>query len=127
MNNVVLAVAVLIAASWAWGSVGVMERNYELQKQLDAKSREQQLVELETQTLKFEQRYYQSDEYKELAVRERLGLVMPGEKTLILPPNSPEVVEDDATIVQARTAIKPSNIELWTNFLFGGNSRQLQD
>ncbi len=88
MNNVVIAVALIIGASWAWGSIGVMQRNYGLQKELDAKSRQEKLVELETQALTYEQKYYQSSEFKEISARQYLGLVEPGEKVLILPANS---------------------------------------
>lgn len=125
LNNVVVVVALFVAASWAWGSVSVMGRNYELQKEVDAKARQQRLLELENQTLTYQQRYYKSDEYKELAVRERLGLVRPGEKVLILPPNSAEATAADAVFEEKQTAgqaVKPSNAEQWINFLFGGNS-----
>lgn len=128
LNNVVVVVALLIAASWAWGSVDVMQRNYDLQKEVDGKAREQKLLELETTTLTFEQRYYKSDEYKELAVRERLGLAKPGEKVLILPANSPAAVQaDDQVLLRepGRTE-QPSNFQQWMNFIFGGNSKSLQ-
>ena len=84
-NNIVMVVALFIAASWAWGSVTVMERNYTLQRELDAKKRELTLVELQTELLRYEQQYYKSDEYKDLSAREHLRLASPGEKVLILP------------------------------------------
>lgn len=128
LNSVVVAVAFCIAASWAWGSVGVMERNYGLQREVDTKYRQQQLLELETATLSYQQRYYKSAEYQELAVRERLGLAKSGEKALILPPNSQAATESDAKAVQANktVAITPSNFEQWMNFLLGGNSKSLK-
>ena len=127
MNNVVVAIALLIAASWAWGSVQAMERNYGLQKELDYKQRELKLVELETDTLRYQQKYYESDEYKELAIRERLGLVQPGEKALILPPNSAAAKAADTTITSQETPkkVSESNIQQWVNFLFGGAYRSL--
>jgi len=88
MNNMVMVVALVVGAGWAWASVGAMQRNYGLQKEVDSKNQDLQLMELETQNLAFEQKYYKSSEYQELAVRERLGLVRPGEKVLSLPPNS---------------------------------------
>lgn len=125
-NNIVVIVGLLIAASWVWGSVQAMERNYALQKEIDFKQRQLQLAELETQKLEFEQNYYKSDEFKELAVREKLGLVVPGEKVLILPPNSPEASageEDDRTIVRA---VPEGNFQAWVNFLFGGAYQSLR-
>ena len=128
LNNIVVVVALLIAASWAWGSIGVMQRNYDLQKEVDGKAREQKLLELEADTLVFEQRYYKSDEYKQLAVRERLGLVDPGEKALVLPPNSAAAMtaDDEVTKKQPVSSLQPSNFQQWMNFIFGGNSKSLQ-
>ncbi len=127
MNNVVLAIALLIAASWVWGSVQAMQRNYALEKELDAKRRELRLVELETELLKYQQRYYQSDEYKELAVREKLGLALPGEKVLVLPPNTAAAKESDTKteeLLPVRAV--PSNLQQWINFLLGGASESLK-
>ena len=125
-NNVVMLVAFFVALSWTWGSIGVMERNYKLQADLSEKEKQLQLMQLETQTLKLQNKYYQSDEYKELEVRRRLGLVAPGEKVLILPPNSAKAkasTKEKTTPVESVPA--PSNVEQWVNFLFGGNSARL--
>lgn len=126
MNNLVVLVAFLIAASWAWGSIGVVQKNYMLQKIVDDKRREAKLVELQTDNLAFEQRYYKSAEYQELAARERMGLALPGEKVLILPPNSASAKAVDnqtvnGQIVNPGGVAKPSNFQQWVNFLFGGN------
>jgi len=127
MNNVVVGVALLIGASWAWGSIGVMQRNYDLQKEIDAKNRQLKLAELETQTLEYQQKYHRSGEYQELAVRERLTLVDPGEKVLILPPNS-QAAKDTANASlskrQTVTTQPLDGLQQWVNFLFGGNRRQ---
>jgi hypothetical protein len=128
LNNTVVVIALVIAASWAWGSIGVMQRNYDLQKGVDNKARQEKLLQLETDNLTFQQRYYRSDEYKELAVRERLGLANPGENVLILPPNSDVAIQAD-DVVQKRQptqSVPPSNFQQWVNFIFGGNSKSLQ-
>jgi hypothetical protein len=128
MNNVVIAVALLIGASWAWSSIGAMQRNYELQKTIDSKQRQLKLAELQTQNLQYEQRYYKSAEYQELEVRKRLGLANPGEHVLLLPPNSEQAKTADAVLTKKVTAtLEPvSNFQQWMNFLFGGNHRSLQ-
>ena len=126
LNNVVILVAFLIAASWVWGSLGMMQRNYSLQKEVDFKKRQLQLTELQKDKLELQKRYYQTSEYQELAVRDSLGLVRPGEKVLILPPNSDAAKKSD--VVVADVAVAPtqvSNIEQWINFLFGGYSRSI--
>ena len=130
-NNLVILTAFLIAAGWVWGSLQAMQRNYSLQKEVDLKQRELQLSQLQMESLQLQQRYYQTDEYKELAARDALGLVMPGEKILILPPNSEEAKKADAqsTAPASTTTAAPqnttSNMEQWLNFLFGGYSKSI--
>ena len=124
-NNVVLAIAALIAISWAWASVQAVQRNYQLQREVDDKRRELALTELQTDTLAYEQRYYKSREYQQLEAKRRLGLAEPGEKVLILPPNSEAAKAldkdtDSATLVASATDTTP-NFQLWMNFLLGGN------
>lgn len=126
-NNIVVAVALLVALSWAVGSVSVMERNYSLQREVEDKQRQLTLLELEAQTLKFEQSYYKSDEYKDLAARQKLGLVTPGEKVLIVPQNTPQATAyDTANQPKPVETVPPSNMQQWLTFLLGGNSRELQ-
>ncbi|MFZ1360682.1 MAG: hypothetical protein WAS27_01455 [Candidatus Saccharimonadales bacterium] len=127
MNNVVVAVAALIAISWAWASVGVVQRNYTLQREIDSKLRQKQLIELQTQNLEYEQKYFQSSEYLTLEVKRRLGLVEPGEKVLVLPPNTTAASREDKAVVRTATQgeiDEPSNLQQWANFLFGGNSQR---
>jgi cell division protein FtsB len=132
MNNIVITGALLVAAGWAWGSVTTMQRNFALQREVDAKRRELELTDLEVQTLKYQQNYYKSDEYKDLAAREHLGLASPGEKVLLLPPNSEAVRRADAQaarVVQipAGATLAASNFDQWMNFLSGASARDLQD
>ena len=125
-NNAVVLVALIIAASWVWGSVQAMERNYTLQKELGHKQRELKLTRLQTAKLRYEQNYYRSDEYKELAVRDKLGLVKPGEKVLILPPNTAESNSKNKRQQSSQKIVQPSNLQQWVNFLFGGSASTLQ-
>jgi cell division protein FtsB len=125
-NNVVIAAAFLIAAGWVWGSLEVMQRNYALQKEVDIKERQLQLTKLQRDGLELQKKYYQTDEYRELAVRDTLGLVRPGEKLLILPENSTEAKAADAPV--QRTVVSQEavpNLQQWLNFLFGGNSKSI--
>ena len=126
LNNAVIVIAFLIAAGWVWGSLGVMQRNYSLQKELDDKSRQLIVAQLDNENAKLAQHYYQTDEYKELAVRERLGLVTPGESVLILPPNSELAKGADKVTTASSAPIElVSNFNQWMNFLFGGNNKNI--
>lgn len=126
LNNVVAFVALVIAIGWVWGSLGMMQRNYSLQKEVDYKKRQLELVQLQTQNLDLQKRYYQTEEYQELAVRESLGLVRNGERVLILPQNYKKSNSDEANATQPSLA-RSSNLEQWMNFLFGGYSRSISE
>lgn len=127
-NNLVILVAFLIAAGWVWGSLQVMQRNYTLQKEVDYKKRQLQLTELQKENLELQNRYFTTNEYKELALRDSLGLVMPGESVLILPENSEAAKASDAkpsVSSSPSTQERTSNLEQWLNFLFGGYSKSI--
>ena len=131
-NNVIIAVAFLIAVGWLWGSLQVMDRNYALQREVDQKRRLLEVTRLQKESLEFQKRYYQTNEYKEMAARQSLGLVMPGERVLVLPKNSGEVLAaDKAAEKNAPTArvarAESSTLEQWMNFLFGGYSQSIRD
>jgi hypothetical protein len=127
LNNVVIVVAFLIAASWVWGSLTMMQRNYNLQKEVDYKKRQLELVELQRDNLDLQKRYYQTEEYQELSVRESLGLVRPGEKVLILPENSETAKNTDVPQSVVVATVQTTNIQQWINFLFGGYSKSISD
>lgn len=126
-NTFVIFVAFLLAAGWVWGSLGVMQRNYLLQKEVDHKKRQLQLAELQKESIELQNRYYKTNEYKELALRESQGLVMPGERVLILPANT-QAAKDASkggggSQGGSSNAQEPSNLQQWMNFLFGGYSK----
>jgi cell division protein FtsB len=124
LNNVVIVIAFAIAAGWVWGSLGVMQRNYDLQKGVDYKQRQLQLIQLQTASLQLESRYYKTQEYQELAARQDLGLALPGESVLILPANSQSAIDaDKQTQTQVTTIQNIGNYGQWMNFLFGADSK----
>ncbi|HEY8992876.1 MAG TPA: hypothetical protein VIM37_03450 [Candidatus Microsaccharimonas sp.] len=125
LNNVVILVAFMVAAGWVWASLGAMQRNYGLQKDIDLKKRQLQLTQLQRDNLSLQKNYYQTTEYQELAVRDTLGLVRPGEHSLVLPPNSEAAIKADTTTAPQTTQIATSNLEQWVNFLFGGYSKSI--
>lgn len=119
LNNSVLAIALLVAVSWIWGTVEAIQRNFALQQQVDTLTQELSFHELENETLIFQQKYYQTDEYLELSAREHLNKSAEGEKVLILPPNTVKLASDE-TAEPAITPIRErSNFDQWSYFLFG--------
>lgn len=119
IDNLIIAVSIIVAVAWIWGSISAMERNYALQQQLEVRKRERLLTEIKHKTLQYESEYLKSDEYRELAARENLGLVAQGESVLILSEYPEEKIEISTSPTQ-----KQSNFSQWMNFLFGGNVKK---
>ena len=123
MNNIVFVVALFIALSWTWNSIEAMQQNYELQQNVDGKKQQLVLEQLQVDTLQLEGRYYDTLEYQELAVRQRLGKGMPGEKVVIVPSTDSSEVPEEKT---STTPIQVDNLQEWMNFLFGTRTKNLQ-
>ncbi len=123
MNNIVFAIALFIALSWTWNSIEAMQQNYELQQNVDRKRQQLILEQLQVDTLQLESRYYDTLEYQELAVRQRLGKGMPGEKVVIVPSTDSNEVPEENT---STTPVQVDNLQEWMNFLFGTRTKNLQ-
>jgi len=128
-NGLVLLLAIIIAVSWVMGTMSTIQTNFSAQRALDERKQQLRLAQLEVETLKYEQNYYKSDEYKELEARSKLGLADPGEKQLILPENSAAVKsldgqDDNSSYIKTAPrgntpAVHKSNFQQWIDFLTG--------
>ena len=118
LSNIIMVSVIFISVIWVWENIAAMEKNYAIQKKLELKQRQALIDEISYKTLEYEQKYLKSSEYQELAVREKLGLAMPGEHVLILS-KYPEEQKERRT-----EALKTSNFTQWINFLFGGNAQK---
>ncbi|HYG83319.1 MAG TPA: septum formation initiator family protein [Verrucomicrobiae bacterium] len=122
LQNAILLAAILLTLSWVWGTMQALQRNFILQQEVTIKQQEVELLDLETQTLAFQQRYLQSNEYLELAAREHLNKAKPGEKVILLPDHN---VKDTQAKQQKPPAHLPqSNFQQWVNFFFSEKTRQ---
>ena len=120
LNNGVLLVALLVTASWVWGTVGAIQQNFLLQQEVDSLDQQIAFQELQNQTLQFENQYYGSKEYLEISARTHLNKANAGEKLLILPTNTVSdapAAESSVTPIEKRT-----NFQQWLYFLFGNKS-----
>lgn len=118
IQNGALALGLLIALSWIWGTVGTLSKNFELQQEVDQLDSQIELAKLQNQNLTFQKNYYASSEYLELSARELLGKVAPGERVIILPDSSQ--IKDKATASTTNTTKSdPSNFSQWMQFFFG--------
>lgn len=127
VNNIVVVIAVVVCVNWVWSAISTMDRNYQLQKRVDDKRRQQLVLELQTATLEYERNFHKTKEYQELAAREKLGLALPGEKLLNMSPNSAEAKAKYKTeeMPEQEEDKGQSNFVQWMNFLFGANKNKL--
>jgi cell division protein FtsB len=118
--------AVVIALSWVWSTVGVMQHNFQFQRQVDELRQQVALLKLQDQSAQYRIQYYNSDEYAELAARQDLGLARPGEKEVIVPPSPDEQTDTNSTVngVVPSAAPAQSNFQQWMFFLFHQRSQR---
>ena len=86
-----------------------------MQQEIGKLDQQIQDLEVESQKLKYQIQYYQTDSYKEKEARARLGLQAPGEGVVILPNSDDTKTQEE----QAQQKRKKTNFEQWVNFLSG--------
>jgi len=117
LNNIVLIAALVLAGSWALGAIGVLNHNYDLQRQVDQARLDNQLIELQNQNLRLEQAYFQTNEFLDLQSRALLGKANPGERLVLLPRIATSTEQNNnQTAPEVPTK---SNLNQWMDFLFG--------
>ena len=120
LNNVILAVALVLCASWVWASVTTMSRNWELEQRLEEKHLSLEKMKLEIAKLELEQEDYLTSEYQELTARAKQGKMLGGETMVVLPENS-DTAKQKHTQTLTLSTKQESNFESWLNFLFPEN------
>lgn len=119
IENLVLAVAVVMCLVWTYQSITAMSRSWELTERLTTERRNLELTKLEVEMMELENEYYASGEYQELMARKNAGKQLPGEHMVYLPENSEAAKNKHAVVVAAEVEKKEySNFDKWMQFLF---------
>lgn len=120
LSGLVGAVLIFIVLSLLGGSIQAIQDNFRHQLEVDGLAQEVALLELETETMRFQNNYYKTDEYLDLQARKLLGKASPGEKVLILPGTTLKAPPiQGSRQPTTETLLKDrSNIEQWLYFLF---------
>ncbi|MBI3494905.1 hypothetical protein HY004_02915 [Candidatus Saccharibacteria bacterium] len=117
LDNIVLFAAILMAVGFIWSTMGALQNNYVLQRQVDILRSQVEESRLESDTLQLENSYFASDEYLELQARQQFGKALPGEHMLVLPANTvSDAVTTNAN--KSRQVTTSSNFQAWLNFFF---------
>ena len=116
-----LVVVLLIS----WSGVKVIDTNYRLQKQIASLEQQNQVQQLTNTNTKFQNEYFETNQYLELSARQHFGLAAPGE-TLINVPQSvalahtvdlPDTEQAQAQKTKAAQPAYQRNFQAWMNFL----------
>lgn len=124
-KTAVTGLFLVVAISLMFNTLKVIQRNYELQQQLDTLADEVALIEVENQNLKFNIQYYETDAYLEVEAKRRFNLAEAGEKVILLPKDGDLPQEQLRTRVEEQQATQPQyeqNLDKWRAFLFGGSN-----
>ena len=112
----------------SWSGIGVIQANYDLQKQIADLERQVELKELENSNQKLRNQYYETDEYLELQARRQFNKGAPGEKLFIVPKNvalahsvEPIIPTPQTEVDQPAKPFYQKNFEAWMEFLFRSN------
>lgn len=121
LDNIVLVAAILMAIGFIWSTMGALQSNYVLQRQVDILRSQVEASKLESETLALENTYFASDEYLELQARQQFGKAAAGESMLILPANT--VSDTTATDADESNGVASnSNFQAWLNFFFSNKN-----
>ena len=107
----------------SWNSIGVIQTNYNLQKQIARMEQQNNVHKLENDNQKLRNQYYNTDQFLELQARKQFGRALPGETLMLIPKEvalSKVHPIDKAPIVKASSeSDKPryqQNFEAWMDF-----------
>ena len=84
VRNVGLLVFVIIVLLISWSGVKSIQTNYGLQQEIARLSQQNDVHKLQNTNLELQNEYYNTPQYLEIAARQNLGLVSPGETVLLI-------------------------------------------
>ena len=118
VHTIATAAAVILGLVFTYNAVTATTRNWQLEQKLREIQLEQSKLDIEVDTLKFEQQYYKTEEYLEIMARSKQGKMLEGETMVVLPANSEKAI-NKYTEKDNPSNKKRSNLEEWLDFLFG--------
>lgn len=123
VRTIGLLVFAVIALLVTYSSVGAIETNYGLQKQVYQLEEQNKLQALENTNISLQNQYYNSNEYLELQARQLYGKALPGENMILVPDNvalanSTNLGSNNDSTNQLPKPFYQRNFEAWMQFYF---------
>lgn len=129
VRNLVLYLFMLVVLAITWSGVKAVQSNFELQKRISQLRQENEVLALENDNAKLDNKYLETQQYLELTARQNLGLAAPGEKVMLVPKSvalektDPEILKKYQNSENDRPEYKRpgyiKNLEQWRDFLTG--------
>ncbi|OVE79485.1 hypothetical protein BVY00_00250 [bacterium G20] len=126
VRSIGLYIFAVVVLAITWSSVKTLQTNYELQKQISTLHQQNDVLKLQNENVDLQNKYFQTDQYLELAARQYFGLAAPGEKILLVPKDVALKYVDPT--LSPQTILKASqdnrskyakNFQAWLDFLLG--------
>jgi cell division protein FtsB len=119
-KNLGLYVLVIVALSVTWSTIKIIEKNYELEKQITVLQQQVDVLGQQTKNQELKNAYYKTDAYLDLAVRKYFGKAIPDEKLILVPSEVAAKYihpETSATNSQKSSKSKPKFIQNWQDWI----------
>lgn len=125
VRNIGLLAFVVVSVLVTWSGIKVVQRNYDLQKQIAVMRQENEIKKLENSNLALKNQYLETDQYLELVARRQYNKALPGEKLLIVPKqvalaHSVEIIEPEEpeSTIESEGPWYERNFNAWLDFFF---------
>jgi cell division protein FtsB len=124
LGQVIFVIIVILVS---WSTAKAIQSNYDLQKQVASKQKENQLQQLRNDNLKIKNQYLETDEYLEITARRQLGKAAPGETVVNIPKQVAmrytvvSSIKTDDEVQKNADESRPfyqKNLEAWGDFFF---------
>lgn len=119
-RNLGLYAVFIIALSVTWSSIKIIQKNYELEKQINQLQQEVTIQDQTNKNQSLKNEYFKTDAYLDIAARKYFGKSLPGEKLIQVSPDvSQKYTHPEAEPVSTQTAVRtaPKFVQNWQDWI----------
>ena len=119
-KNLGLYAVFIIALSVTWSSIKIIQKNYELEKQINQLQQEVTIQDQTNKNQELKNDYFKTDAYLDLAARKYFGKSVPGEKLILVPTDTTQkYVHQEAGAKEATVIVRtaPKFVQNWQDWI----------
>lgn len=124
VRSVGLILFVVVVLLVSWSGIKAIDTNYRLQKQISRLEQQNQVKQLGNTNAELQNKYFETNQYLDIAARQNFGLAAPGEIMLNVPSNValahtadiPNAEEQETKKTHAKQPAYQRNFQGWMNF-----------